>query len=162
MANETFNAAEYLVSRHVGAGAGGRTAVVASETLTYAELDERVAVVASGLRALGLRRDDRVMLVMSDEIPMLTGILGAFRAGLVAVPVSTMFNGAELGKIMADSGARVVLATPEFADAVGEAVAVSPDVEHARARRRGTARRCPTGSPATPGTTSPRQAEPPV
>lgn len=130
MANETFNAAEYLVSRHVGAGSGGRTAVVASETLTYAELDERVAVVASGLRSLGLRRDDRVMLVMSDEIPMLTGILGAFRAGLVAVPVSTMFNGAELGKIMADSGARVVLATPEFVDAVGEAVAVSPDVEH--------------------------------
>ncbi len=87
--------------------------------------------MAAGLRALGLRRDDRVMLVMSDEIPMLTGILGAFRAGLVAVPVSTMFTGAELGKIMADSGARVVLATPEFADAVGEAVAASPDVEHA-------------------------------
>ena len=43
---------------------------------------------------------------------MLTGILGAFRAGLVAVPVSTMFTGAELGKIMADSGARVVLAHP--------------------------------------------------
>ncbi len=131
MATETFNAAEYLVSRHVGAGSGDRTAVIASETLSYAELDERVAVVASGLRSLGLRRDDRVMLVMSDEIPMLTGILGAFRAGLVAVPVSTMFNGAELGKIMADSGARVVLATPEFAEAVSEAVAASPDVEHA-------------------------------
>ena len=72
-------------------------------------------MVASGLRSLGLRRDDRVMLVMSDEIPMLTGLLGAFRAGLVAVPVSTMFTGAELGKIMADSGARVVLATPEYA-----------------------------------------------
>jgi len=39
-----------------------------------------------------MRRDDRVMLVMTDEIPMLTTILGAFRAGLVAVPVSTMFN----------------------------------------------------------------------
>ena len=94
---ESFNAAEYLVSRHVASGAGDRTAVVASETLTYADLDERVGVVAAGLRALGLRRDDRVMLVMSDEIPMLTGILGAFRAGLVAVPVSTMFTGAELG-----------------------------------------------------------------
>ena len=88
-------------------------------------------MVAAGLRGLGLRRDDRVMLVMSDEVPMLTGILGAFRAGLVAVPVSTMFTGAELGKIMADSGARAVLATPEFADAVGQAIAMAPDVEHA-------------------------------
>ena len=128
---ESFNAAEYLVSRHVASGAGGRTAVVASETFTYADLDERVGVVAAGLRALGLRRDDRVLLVMSDEVPMLTGILGAFRAGLVAVPVSTMFTGAELGKIMADSGARAVLATPEFAGAVSEAIAASPDVEHA-------------------------------
>ncbi len=126
----TFNAAEYLVTRHVTRGSGDRTAVVASETLTYAELDDRVAVVASGLRALGMRRDDRVMLVMSDEIPMLTGILGAFRAGLVAVPVSTMFTGAELASIMADSGARAVLATPEFVDAVAVAVAGSPDVEH--------------------------------
>src|SRR6478672_11626893 len=128
---EGFNAADYLVSRHVAAGDGERTAVLASETLTYAELDERAGVVAGGLRALGLRRDDRVLLVMSDEIPMLTGILGAFRAGLVAVPVSTMFTGAELGKIMADSGARAVLVTPEFAGPVSEAIAVAPDVEHA-------------------------------
>jgi benzoate-CoA ligase family protein len=124
-----FNAADYLVSRHVAAGDGDRTAVLASETLTYAELDRRVSVVAAGLRSLGLHRDDRVLLVMSDEIPMLTGILGAFRAGLVAVPVSTMLNGSELAKVMADSGARTVLATPEFSNAVSEGVAASPEVE---------------------------------
>src|SRR6478735_12399352 len=126
----TFNAATYLLTRHCEQGDGDRTAVVASETLSYAELDARVGVVASGLRSLGLRRDDRVLLVMSDEIPMLTGLLGAFRAGLVAVPVSTMLTGAELGKIMDDSGARAVLATPEFAESVSQAVALSPDVEH--------------------------------
>jgi len=126
-----FNAAHHLVSRHVEEGRGERTAVLASHSLTYAELDARVATVASGLRSLGLHRDDRVMLVMSDEIPMLTGILGAFRAGLVAVPVSTMFTASELGGIMADSGARVVMATPEFLPAVNGAVERSPEVEHA-------------------------------
>lgn len=133
-----FNAADYLVRRHVDAGDGDRTAVVASETLTYAELDRRTGEVAAGLRRLGLHHDDRVLLVMSDEVPMLTGILGAFRAGLVAVPVSTMFTGAELGRIMADSGARVVLATPEFVGAVGEAIAGSPEVEHAVLAGEGT------------------------
>jgi benzoate-CoA ligase family protein len=118
------------VSRQVTDGTGDRTAVLASQNLTYAELDELVASVASGLRSLGLRRDDRVMLVMSDEIPMLTGILGAFRAGLVAVPVSTMLTGPELATIMSDSGARAVLATSEFTDAVGTALAASPEVEH--------------------------------
>lgn len=124
-----FNAADYLLSRRASGAEGERIAVVASRTLTYAELDEQVTVVASGLRSLGLRRDDRVLLVMSDEVPMLTGILGAFRAGLVAVPVSTMLTGAELGPIMSDSGARAVLVTPEFTEAVGVAVAASPDVE---------------------------------
>jgi benzoate-CoA ligase family protein len=124
------NAADYLLSRQVGAGNGDKVAVVASETLTYAQLDERVGTVASGLRSLGLRRDDRVLMVMSDEVPMLSTILGCFRAGLVAVPVSTMLTGAELGAIVADSGARAVVATPEFLGAVTAAVAVSPEVEH--------------------------------
>jgi benzoate-CoA ligase family protein len=129
--DDLFNAAEFLVTRHRRSGAGNRRAVLASETLTYAELDERVAVVAAGLRSLGLRRDDRVMLVMSDEIPMLTGILGAFHAGLVAVPVSTMLTGAELGRIMADSGAQIVLATSEFIGPVSEAITAAPDVRWA-------------------------------
>jgi benzoate-CoA ligase family protein len=125
-----FNAADYLLGRRLRAGDGDRTAVVASRTLTYAELDAEVAVVASGLLALGLRRDDRVVLVMSDEIPMLATILGAFRAGLVAVPVSTMFTGAELGRIVADSGARLVVATAEFVDVVSAALGAAPEVEH--------------------------------
>ena len=50
-----FNAADYLLRRHVDAGDGGRTAVVASETLTYAELEDRVAAVAAsfGLQISG-------------------------------------------------------------------------------------------------------------
>ena len=126
-----FNAAHYLVDRHVEAGDGERVAVRGSrQTLTYAELAAASADVAAALRGLGLRRDDRVVLVMSDDAEMVTGILGAFRAGLVAVPVSTMFNGQELGTILADCGARVVLATHEFAGAVATALESAPDVEH--------------------------------
>ncbi len=125
-----FNAADYLLTRQVEAGRGGRTAVRAATPWTYADLDRRVGEVAAGLRALGLHRDDRVVLVMADDVPMLTTILGAFRAGLVAVPLSTMFTGRELASIVADSGARTVVATPEFAGAVAEAVAASPEVEH--------------------------------
>ncbi len=126
----TFNAAGYLVDRHCAGGAGDRVAVRGTETLTYAELDRRVGDVAAALRRLGLRRDDRVLIVMSDDVPMLSLVLGCFRAGVVAVPVSTMFNGAELGKILADSGARLVVSTHEYVEAVGAAMAAAPDVEH--------------------------------
>jgi benzoate-CoA ligase family protein len=124
-----FNAAEYLLGRHVAEGRGEHTAAVGTTTLTYAELDALVTDTAGALRAAGLHRHDRVMLVMADDVPMLAGILGGFRAGVVAVPVSTMFTGAELGKILADSGARIVMTSSEFAEAVGEAVPVAADVE---------------------------------
>ena len=127
---EGFNAADYLVSRHCAEGRGDRQAVVAPEPLSYADVEERIGTVAGALRSLGLRRDDRVLLVMADDVPMLTGILGALRAGLVAVPVSTMLTGAELGEIVADSGARAVLTSETFAEAVGTAVAGCPEVEH--------------------------------
>jgi benzoate-CoA ligase family protein len=128
--SDTFNAATYLVARHVEAGSGDRVAVRGKETLSYTGLDRLTREVAAGYRQLGLRRDDRVMLVMSDDVPAIGSVLGAFRAGVVAVPVSTMFNGHELGKILADSGAGVVMVTEEFADAVQEALLTAPDVEH--------------------------------
>ncbi|MGI8522445.1 MAG: benzoate-CoA ligase family protein [Nocardioides sp.] len=129
--SDQFNAAHYLVHRHLAEGRGDHVAVQGGTTqLTYAELSALVRRVSAGLRSLGLHRDDRVLLVMSDDVPMLATILGAFNAGFVAVPISTMFNGAELGKIIADSGARLVACSEEFADSVTAALAEAPEVEH--------------------------------
>lgn len=126
---EGFNVATYLVGRHLEAGDGERVAVKGSATLTYAELDVLTGNVAASYRRLELRRDDRIVLVMADDVEMFVAILGAFRAGLVAVPVSTMLTGGELAKVTSDSGARVVVATSEFVDAVGPAISESPEVE---------------------------------
>lgn len=130
-----FNAAHYLVGRHLTDSAEAATADKVAvrapgQELTYRQLDELTGEVAASYRSLGLRPDDRVMLVTTDDVPMLAGILGAFRAGVVAVPVSTMFNGEELGKVLADSGARLVLGSAEFAATVGEALRAAPSVEH--------------------------------
>ena len=128
--SEHFNAASYLVERRLLAGDADKVAARGSASLTYAELDGLSGDVAAGYRRLGLRPDDRVMLVMSDDVAMLAAILGAFRAGVVAVPVSTMLNGAELGKVLTDSGARGLVCTHEFAGVVGQALATAPDVAH--------------------------------
>lgn len=126
---ELFNAHRYLVTRQVEDGHADHVAARGTTSVTYAGLDELCADVAAAYRLAGLRRDDRVMIVMSDDVSMLAAILGAFRAGVVAVPVSTMQNGSELGKVLADSGARLVVCTHEFVDAVEQALTVAPDVE---------------------------------
>lgn len=128
---EQFNAADYLLHRHPGEGRGGHVAVKGSaDELTYEQLDGLVKDVAAAYRSIGLRRDERVMLVMADDVPMLASILGALTAGSVAVPVSTMFTGEELAGILADSGARALVCAAEFAEQAAVALAAAPDVEY--------------------------------
>jgi benzoate-CoA ligase family protein len=119
-----FNAAAYLVDRQVEAGAGSRVALrCEGRDTTYAELAGLTARVAAGLAALGVRREERVMMVMADTVELAAGILGTIRGGAVAVPVNTMLTAADLGPLLADSGARVLVASPEF---VANAVAALP------------------------------------
>lgn len=127
----TFNATDYLLERHLRDGNGERPAVVCGpETLSYRQLAEQTRRVAAGLRATGVRPEERVMLCMADGIELLTGILGAMYLGAVPVPVSTMVTGAELAMVLADARARVLCASLEFLDAVRPAVLTASEVEH--------------------------------
>jgi benzoate-CoA ligase family protein len=130
MTQTEFNAGDWLVDRHVREGRGDRVAVRGGATLTYAELAGVVGTVTAALRALGLRRDDRVVFVANDDVPLFAGILAAFRGGFVAVPVSTMLGAKELGEIIADSGAAVVVASAEYAPQVQRAVAGASELRH--------------------------------
>jgi benzoate-CoA ligase family protein len=125
----SFNAADYLLGRHIREGRGDRTAVVSvRRTLTYAELAAEVQRVAAGFRRIGVRPEERVMLCMVDDVELLTGILGAMYAGAVAVPVSTMVTGLELGKMLTDSRSRVLCVSGEFATQASIAVDLAPEV----------------------------------
>ncbi len=126
----TFNAAEWLVDR-VAAERGTHTAVeTPSHNLTYDELVDLTGRVAAALRSLGLRRDDRVLFVANDDVPLLAGVLGAIRGGFVAVPISTMYGANELAEIINDSGAAVVVGSSTYAAAVAGAVEECPAVGH--------------------------------
>lgn len=128
---EVFNAAEWLVDRHLREGNGSRTAVITpTRTLSYEQLSGEVNRMAAGLRALGVRPEERVLFCMADDIELFAGILAAFRVGAVAVPASTMLTGGELGKLVADCRSRVVLGSQEFAPVVRAAVQEAPEVEH--------------------------------
>ena len=125
---EAFNASVYLLDRQVEAGRGGHLAVTGpAGSLTYAELAQRVAAFASGLRELGVRPEERVVLVTSDRPETVITFLALLRMGAVAVPVSTMYNGAELGELLRDTRARVIVATSEFAAVTREAMALAPE-----------------------------------
>ena len=128
---EPFNAAAYLTERRLDAGDGGRVAFHTTRgPVTYAELTAEVRRVAGGLAALGVRPEERVLLCMTDDLELATGILGAMYLGAVAVPCSTMLTGGELAKLVLDSRARVLLGSREFAASIAAAATGAPDLRH--------------------------------
>jgi benzoate-CoA ligase family protein len=128
---QPFNAAAYLTERRVSGGDGDRPAVRHPRgTLSYAELTEEVRRVAAGLVAIGVRPEERVLLCMVDDVELFTAILGTMYAGAIAVPASTMLTGTELGTLVVDSRARVLLGSHQFADAVRTAATGAPDLRH--------------------------------
>jgi long-chain acyl-CoA synthetase len=94
------------------------------------ELRDRAARVASGLTELGVTPGDRVVVFAANapEVPLLYNAI--WRAGAVVTPAIFLLPPAELRHILEDSEARLVVASPEFADtarAVAEVPVVSTD-----------------------------------
>jgi long-chain acyl-CoA synthetase len=97
--------------------AGGRS-------LTWGGLDEEVGRIATGLGAAGIVAGYRVLIAVTNRLEFVTTYLGVLRAQVVAVPVNPRATPGELARMLADSGARMVVADPETVRAVREAVAL--------------------------------------
>ena len=94
------------------------------------ELHDRAARVASGLTGLGVGTGDRVVVFAANapEVPLVYNAV--WRAGAVVTPAIFLLPPAELRHILEDSEARLVVASPEFADtarAVADVPVVSTD-----------------------------------
>ena len=109
-------AAHEVPERRALVESGGRT-------LTWAELEEEVARLATGLGAHGLRAGHRVVIALGNRIEFVTAYLGVLRAQAVAVPVNPRSAPAELARMVADCGARLLVADETTVEAVREALA---------------------------------------
>ena len=81
-----------------------------STRLTYAELDRRADRLASALAAQGVRRGDRVGVCLERSPAMVTAWLGILKAGAAYVPLDPDYPRERLAFMVADSGARMVVA----------------------------------------------------
>ncbi len=105
---ETFNFAQHLLA--LNAGRAEKAAYVDDVgTLTYGQLDERVRRLAAGLRGLGLRREERVLLLMLDCNDWPVSFLGALYAGLVPVAVNTLLTADDYAYMLEHSRAQAAL-----------------------------------------------------
>jgi len=105
---ERFNFAQHLLESNLGRHA--KAAFVDDlGVLSYGELENRIRCMAAGLRALGLRREERVLLLMHDCNDWPVSFLGAMFAGVVPVAVNTLLNADDYAYMLEHSRAQLVL-----------------------------------------------------
>ena len=78
-------------------------------SLTYGQLFDQIRHMASGLLGLGLRREERVLLLMQDCTDWPVAFLGAMHAGLVPVAVNTLLTADDYAYMLEHSRAQAVL-----------------------------------------------------
>ncbi|HET6185036.1 MAG TPA: benzoate-CoA ligase family protein [Acetobacteraceae bacterium] len=120
----TNNAAAWFVDRNVVEGRGFQAAFADPErTLSYAELHVQSARFAAALRAAGVRREERVALLLLDTVDFPVAFWGAIRAGIVPVPINTLLPADILGYILADSRAAALVVSAPLLPAARAAIA---------------------------------------
>ena len=126
-----YNFAADVLQSNLAAGRANKPAYIdARGALTYGQLADRVARFGAALRGLGIRREERVMLVMLDTIDWPTAFLGCLKSGIVAVPVNTLLTEDDYRFMLTDSRAKCLVVSealfPKFKNIVNQC----PDLEH--------------------------------
>ena len=142
-----------MVADAVAANPDGEALVCGDRRMTWREVAQQSAQIAAGLQKLGLKRGDRVAVLLGNRIEFVLTLLGAAHAGLVTVLLSTRQQKPEIAYVLTDCGARLLIHEAALADRVPDARDI-PDVTYripvdddARSRAfpssRKTRRRCP-------------------
>ena len=103
-----LNVAAHLLA--LNAQRGSKTAYIDdTRRLSYSELADQVRRCAAGMLALGLRREERVLMVVHDSVDFPIAFLGALYAGIVPVPVNTLLTADDYAYMLEHSRAQAVL-----------------------------------------------------
>ena len=120
----SFNFAQHLLS--VNAQRPHKLAFVDDlGSLTYGQLAERIQRTAAGLLAMGLRREERVLLLMQDGTDWPVSFLGAMYAGLVPVAVNTLLTADDYAYMLEHSRAQAALVSGALLPALTSAMVKS-------------------------------------
>ena len=93
----------------------------AETRMTAGELLASVNRLVHGLRAVGVGRGDTVATVLANEAAMVEVVLATAQAGIYVVPINVHLAAPEMAYILADCGAKVLVASSRYADVVRKA-----------------------------------------
>ncbi|HEX5729511.1 AMP-binding protein, partial [Microbacterium sp.] len=107
----------HLLSQAAASTPGAAALSYRSHTHTYAETWAATQSAAAQLQAVGLQRGERVAIYLEKRFETVVSIFAASAAGGMFVPINHVLKPAQVGHILTDSGARVLITS---ADRLGQ------------------------------------------
>src|SRR3954468_8021861 len=127
----SYNAVTWLLDRNIDEGRAKKLAFTDTVSeLSYGELQRQSCRVANMLRRLGVRREERVAMIMLDTVDFPSVFLGAIRAGVVPVPLNTLLTSDQYAYVLADCRARVLFVSEALLPVVKDMVGRMHDLDH--------------------------------
>src|SRR3954466_1913376 len=131
MSANSYNAVTWLLDRNVDEGRGDKLAFTDTVSqMSYGDLQRQSRRLANLLRRLGVRREERVAMIMLDTVDFPIVFLGCIRAGIVPVPLNTLLTSEQYAYVLADCRARVLFVSEALFPVVKDIVGRMPDLEH--------------------------------
>ncbi|WP_167532765.1 non-ribosomal peptide synthetase [Streptomyces alboniger] len=138
-----------LLARQLGWSMDAVAIVDGDHTLTHGELDAAAGRLASYLAGVGVRRGDRVAVVMERSAELIVALLAVWRAGAAFVPVDVEYPAERVAFLLADSEPAAVVCTEAFRGAIPVGAGVEPVVLD-EPRVRAAVAACRIDGPAVP------------
>ncbi len=111
---DRLNMADWFLDARVREGLGDKTAVYyRDQKLSYRELSDQSKQVTNLLRSLGVRIEERVLLLLMDTPEFVTTYFGVLRAGAVAVPANTWLTAEDYAYYLEYARPRAVVVDAE-------------------------------------------------
>jgi fatty-acyl-CoA synthase len=97
-------------------------------SISWRDLDQRTDHLAAGFRDLGVRRGDRVAVLMLNRPEWIETALAVLKLGAVTVPLNVRFTPPEIAYVIANAGASVVVTEEALAAGTATAAAADPSL----------------------------------
>ena len=108
VSKDYFNAADYFLDRNIRQGRGHKIAIYSEyRNYTYNDIQKMTNKTAHGLIKIGVRIEDRVMLLILDIPAFYSVFWGTIKIGAIPIPINTMLTADDYEFYLNDSRARL-------------------------------------------------------
>jgi benzoate-CoA ligase family protein len=128
---QQFNVATWFVDRNIAEGRAQAPAFhYEGRTLTYGDVHDLVNRTGNALLDLGVRMEDRVLVLCLDAPEFIGAFWGAIKIGAVPIPVNTFMRAQDYLYFLDDSRAKVAVVSAPLLDEAGPALAQARYLQH--------------------------------